>query len=154
MARAGGQILLQEMSDAQVKQIVGPGAIWPQQNRTEIAQEIELEVIAGSSGMQNQAHDVQVRERIFPLLFQIPGISHEWIVRDILRVLDDRMDYEDAIDTTALSIQMMNGQAQAAANRGPEAAAGSSNAPTPQMPQRMGQMGSTPENGAGGGVLQ
>ena len=145
MARAGGQILLAEMSEAQVKAIVGDGAIWPQMNRDDIAKEIQLEVVAGSSGMQNQSHDVQVRERMFPLLFQIPGISHEFLVRDALRVLDDKMDYEDAIDMTALSITALNGQMQASANRGPMAPeGGAANAPSPQMPQQMGHMGSAP----------
>jgi hypothetical protein len=143
MARAGGQILLAEMSPDQVMQIVGPGAIWPQMSREQIAKEVELAVVAGSSGLQNQAHEVQVRERVYPLLFQIPGLSPEWLARDLLQTLDDRMDYEDAIDMNALSIIAANGQLQGEANRG-----GADNAPRPGMPQQQGQMGPTSEGDA------
>lgn len=147
MARAGGQMLLLEMSLPQVIEIVGPGAAWPQMTRETAAKEIELEVVAGSSGLQNQAVEVQVRERLFPILMQMPNVNPEWALRDLLRVLDDRMDYEDAIDMGALSIVAMNGQVQGAANRGginaPEAqgSSGISNAPTPAMPQQQGPQG-------------
>lgn len=152
MARAGGQILLAEMSLPQVQQIVGIGAVWPEMSREEISKEINLEVVAGSSGLPNQAHEVQVLERILPLMFQLPGISHEFLVKRTLRALDDKQNFEDAIDLTALSIMMLNGQMQASANRGaspmPEQG-GASNAPSPEMPQQMGHMGSAPENSAG-----
>ncbi len=150
MARSGGQILMAEMNAQQVTEIVGPGAVWPEQTREQISKEVELEAVAGSSGLQNQAHEVQVRERVFPLLFQLPGIRHEWLVKDLLRVLDDRMNYEDAVEMGALPIMAINGQLQGAANRGvsPMQGGGESNAPQPQMPQEMGHMGSTPESGA------
>jgi hypothetical protein len=149
MARAGGQILLAEMSAQKVMEIVGPGAVWPEMSREQIAKEIELEVVAGSSGLPNQAQAVQVMERMMPLLFQIPGINHEWLAQQAIKALDDKMNYEDAIDLTAMSIQMLNGQIQGAANRGAAPmAGGNQNAPQPNMPQQMGQVGAATENGA------
>lgn len=126
MAHSGGQILMQTLDEETVKQIVGPGALWPQQDIQEIAQEIFLEVEAGSSGRPNQSQDIQVRERAYPLLFQIPGIKSEYLLKDMLRVMDDGIVYEDAIDVGAPSIIALNGQAQADANKG-----GSDNAERP-----------------------
>jgi len=118
MARAGGQLLLTEMNAQKVKEIVGPGAIWPEQTREEVAKEVYLEVEAGSSGRPNQAQEVAIMERVYPLLFQIPGLSHEELARHGVRVLDDSASYEDWVDMNALSIMAVNGQQQAAANRG------------------------------------
>lgn len=152
MARAGGQILLQEMSLPQVQKIVGRGAVWPEVSREDLANEIFLEVEAGSSGRPNQSHEVQVMERIAPLLFQIPGIKHEWIARRLLRTLDDGINYEDAVDMDALPIMVANGQMQASANRGSmEGQGGSDNAerppePGPKGPPGPGQSGFGSEN--------
>lgn len=140
MARAGGQILLQEMSEEKVLEIVGPGAAWPDQTREETASEIHLEVIAGSSGRPNRAQEVQVRERVLPLLFQMPGLKHEQMAKDLLRVMDDSVHYEDWIDTGALPIIALNGQMQAAANRGEgdNGQGGASNAQKPPEPSNTG----------------
>jgi hypothetical protein len=142
MAKAGGQILMQEMSEMQVKEILGPGALWPEQSREEIAKELYLEVVAGSSGRPNQAQEVQVRERVYPLLFQLPGIKHEALAKDLLKVLDDGINYEDWIDMDALPVTALMGQMQAEANRGEMEAdgqgdngeGGESNAPAPPEP--------------------
>lgn len=143
MARAGGQILLQEMDAAQVQRIVGRGAVWPEQSREEVAAEIHLEVEAGSSGRRNQAQDVQMRERIYPLLFQIPGLKHEKMAKDLLHVMDDNVHYEDWVDMDAMSIMAFNGAQQATANRGApmegegegnNGEGGGDNAPAPPEP--------------------
>lgn len=146
MARAGGQILLSEMSSEKVMEIVGPGAVWPEQSREDIAKEIHLEVVAGSSGRPNQAQEVQVRERMLPLLFQIPGIKPEMLAKDALKVMDDTINYEDWIDMDALPIVAMNGQMQAQANRGDMQEGGANNAqkppaPGPTGPSKPGQAG-------------
>lgn len=135
MARAGGQILLMNLSQETVTKIAGPGAIWPAASKEEAAAEIYLEVEAGSSGRKNQAHEIQVRTQMYPMLMQVPGLSQEWVLKDMLKIMDPRINYEDAIDTNAASIIAMNGMQQAAANRGDPAAqgpAGASNAPTPE----------------------
>lgn len=142
MARAGGQILAQEMSKEKVLEIVGPGAVWPEspQSRKQLAEEIRLEVEAGSSGRPNQAQEVTIRERIYPLLMQLPGLKPEYMVKDLLRTMDDRINYEDAIDMDMLPIQAMNGQMQASANRGEMGAdaGGAQNAPGTREPSSDG----------------
>lgn len=142
MARAGGQILFQEMSPETVKEICGPGALWPQMDRESAAKEIYLEVVAGSSGRPNQSQEVSVRERIYPLLFQLPGLKHEKMAKDLLHVMDDGVQYEDWIDMSSLPITAMNGQMQAEANRGDmegdNGQGGDDNAERPPEPSNTG----------------
>jgi hypothetical protein len=97
LARSSGQILLKEMSEEQVKTIVGPGALWPHLTLSDIASELYLEVEAGSSGKPNQAIEVQNFKELAPLIMQIPGISPSWMAKEAIKRLDDRIDLTDAI---------------------------------------------------------
>lgn len=110
LARAGGQIILANFQSETIQQIVGPGAAWPDTARTRemVSKEIWLEIEAGSSGRPNQAQEIQNATQLFPLLMQIPGISPEFLARDILRRYDDRLDLTDAFSLGAPSIQMLN----------------------------------------------
>lgn len=152
MARAGGQILFQEMSPEKVKEIVGPGAVWPDQTRDEVAREIHLEVVAGSSGRPNRAQEVAVIERLYPLLFQLPKVSQERLAKQAIKVLDDGANYEDWLDLSALSVLATNGTIQAASNKGEmEGEGGANNAERPPEAapggaSRPGQAGTAPEN--------
>lgn len=114
MARAAGQILLAEMSPQIVKRIVGQGAVWPELSRDDIAREIYLDIEAASTGRPNKAAEVQNAQLVFPLLMQIPGMSPEWMARELLRRLDDRLDLTDAFAAGMPSIQAMNGAKQMA----------------------------------------
>lgn len=112
IARAGGQIMQREMSEEIVKQIVGPGAVWPQMTLAEIAGEIHLEVAAGSTGKPNQAVEIANMEKLLPLLIQMPSINQEELAREVLRRLDDRMDLTKMIVANAPSIVSQNQNAQ------------------------------------------
>ncbi len=145
IARASGQILLKEMSEEQVKRVVGLGAVWPHMTLAEIADEIYLEIEAGSSGKPNQAIEVANWEKFLPFLVQMPGISPVWIARETIRRLDDNADLTEALSEGVLSMVAQNGLAQAQANAGPpqpgtgdptndpasQGAEGASNAPQP-----------------------
>ena len=109
MARAIGQVLFSEMGQETVKAIVGEGAAWPELSRDEIAREIFLDIEAGSSGRPNRAQEIQNATQMVPLLMQIPGISPEWMAREMLRRLDDRMELSDAFAPGLPSIQSLNG---------------------------------------------
>ena len=115
LARNGGQILLREMSLEQVQKIVGIGAVWPELSREEIANEVLLEIEAGSMGRPNAAQEVANAQRLYPLLIQIPGIDPEFIATDLLRRLDDRLDLQQAFKSALPSIVAMNSMAQASA---------------------------------------
>lgn len=152
VARAGGQIMLQEMSSDKIMEICGPGAVWPQMNATEIAGEIYLEVAAGSTGKPNQAVEIDNFKQLAPFLFQTPGLSPQWILREALRRLDDRMDLTDAFAAGMPSIMAQNGMQQqpppaAGPGQDPKAqgAQGAANAPAPP---RTNQSGSEPAFGS------
>lgn len=108
IARASGQVMLQEVSPETVYQIVGPGAFWPTLSLDEIAAEIALEIEAGSSGKPNTAAELQNWERMLPYLIQLPGINPIWLAREAIKRLDDRLDLTDAFIDSLPSIVMQN----------------------------------------------
>jgi hypothetical protein len=108
LARSSGQVMLEQMDAQTVSKIVGPGAIWPQLSANELAQEIYLEIEGGSSGRPNRAIEISNFERVAPILLQIPGISPEWMAKEVLKRLDDGMDPTDAIRAALPSIVAQN----------------------------------------------
>ena len=143
ITRAAGQILLLEMSPEEVKKIVGPGAIWPEFLREDILNEVYLEIEAGSTGKPNKAAELQNIERIIPFLIQIPGIDPKFLAKELLKRLDDKMDFNEAVAENIPSIVAQNQMQGATANvqRGgaaPEAQGGKggSNAPKPKVAGR------------------
>ena len=123
IARAGSQILLQECSVDTVKRIVGEGAVWPDMSRQQIADEVWLQIEAGSTGRPNQAQEIANAERLFPLLLQIPGIKPEWLAKELIKRLDDKLDITNAFQSMLPSIIAMNGMASRLAV-GPEGPGG------------------------------
>ena len=110
VARSAGQVLLEQMDEQTVKKIAGPGAVWPQLSANEISQELYLEIEGGSNGRPNKAMDIANFERLAPVLLQIPGISPEWMARELLKRLDDGIEVEDAIKSGIQSIVSQNAQ--------------------------------------------
>lgn len=115
LAREAGQVLLMEMSKEQVTMIVGPGAVWPEMSREQLAQEIFLEVEAASTGRPNKALEISNWQQMLPFLLQMPGISHDWLARQSIKRLDDSLDLTDAFASGVPSIVAQNAQAQAMA---------------------------------------
>lgn len=114
IARASGQVLLREMSEEQVKEIVGPGALWPQLTLEQIAKEVFLEVEAGSSGRPNQAQEIRNWQQMLPYLLQLQGINGTWLARETLYRLDDKLDLTEAITEGLPSVMALNGMHQTA----------------------------------------
>jgi hypothetical protein len=123
LSRAGSQILLQECSVDTVKRIVGEGAVWPDMSRQQIADELWLQIEAGSTGRPNQAQEIANAERIFPLLMQLPGIKPEFLAKELIKRLDDKLDITQAFQSMLPSILAMNGMAARLA-QGPQAPGG------------------------------
>lgn len=135
MAKTAGEILLGNLSLETVQKIAGPGAVWPQMSHQQIADLVFLEIEAGSTGRPNQALDIANAERLYPYLLQLPGVNPEFVVRDLLRRLDDRLPFEDAFSMGMPSIQAQNTQSKgpgaqpgAAAREGDPAAQGAKGA--------------------------
>jgi len=112
LARIGSQILLLNVSTQTAQEIAGPGAVWPQASALEVADELYLEVEAGSSGRPNQAREVQIMTQIAPILMQVPGINPEWLARQMITRLDDRASVDDAMAENVPSIMAMNAMLQ------------------------------------------
>ena len=123
MARSGSQILLQECSADTVKRIVGEGSVWPEMTRQQISDELWLQIEAGSTGRPNQAQEIANAERLFPLLMQLPGIKPEWLAKELIKRLDDKLDITTAFQSMLPSIIAMNGMASRL-GQGPQAPGG------------------------------
>lgn len=108
VARASGQILMKEMSAEKVMEIAGPGAVWPEMTLAEIANEIYLEVEAGSSGKPNSAVEIDNWQKMAPFIMQTPGINPAWIAKETIRRLDDKADMVEAIAANMPSVVMQN----------------------------------------------
>lgn len=145
LARSSGQVMLVEMSEETVKQIAGPGAVWPVMTANEVAQELFLEVEAGSSGRPNQAVELANFEKIAPTLLQIPGIDPMWLAKQAIVRLNDKLDVTDAITDSMQSIVAMNSAKQPAtgdpqSDPNLQGQQGEQNAlPAPQGPPQQGQ---------------
>jgi len=135
ITRCAGAILLQQMSVDQVKTIAGPGAVWPELTAQEIADEVILEIEAGSTGKPNQAAELRNLERVLPFVIQIPGIDPKWLAKEVLKRMDDKLDLDAALADGVGSIVSMNGMSDPNAAAGMnQGATGAANAPTPGAP--------------------
>lgn len=112
LARLSGQVLLREMSEPIVKQVCGPGAVWPTLTNQQIAEELYLEIQAGSSGRPNKERDLANFERVASTMVQIPGINPEWFARYLIQLLDNTIDWEEAVTAGLPSITSMNRMTQ------------------------------------------
>jgi hypothetical protein len=111
VADAAGQVMLMELSKETVVEIVGPGAIWPDIERSDMVRGIGLTVKAGSSGRPNKAQNMANLERIMPWAIQMPGFNPSFLVTKVAEEMDDTIDLEDALLAGAPSVLAMNAMA-------------------------------------------
>jgi hypothetical protein len=135
LCKAAGQVLLLNMDPMTATKIAGPGASWPTLSSQDVADELMLEVAAGSSGRPNKAAEIANFERLAPTLMQIPGIDPTWFAKEAIRRLDDGLDLTEAIKAAIPSIVAQNAmqQAQQTAMGEPalQGGSGAMNTPTP-----------------------
>ena len=151
VAKSTGQIMLQAFSKERVMEIVGPGAIWPEAPLTkkQLADDLTLQVKAGSSGRPNQAARLANMERAWPALQMLPGINPEPLAEEYANLLDipfERMNAPGALSIVAMNAMagpmpapsndpaMQGGEGEDNAEQPPEAPAG----PQPAMPSGVG----------------
>ena len=170
----GLQLLQANMPREYVQKVVGPTAVWSELKREDVLREFFAEVESGSTGKPNQAQEVQNIQALAPMLMQTPGITPEFLGRELVRRMDDRLDFSEAYAAGMPSIQAMNGAASAPtqgpaptsdpkANAGPQGPGGgpeaqgdqgANNAPNPQPPR----VNAAPNTSAGipnyGGMAQ
>jgi len=144
IARAAGQVLLKEMDQKTAAKIAGEGAVWPSLSREEIAEEIYLDVQAGSSGRPNRALKVANIEKIMPYLMQIPDINPRWMLEQLVTEIDETIDLADAVlegmpSMTAMNSMQKPGTGDAMTDPNQQGAKGGNNAPQPQQSQAGGR---------------
>lgn len=112
LVNSTGELMLQEMDIQTVQKICGKGAVWPQLTGQEIADQLNFQIEAGSSGRPNKALEVANFQKIAPILLQIPGISPDWMAKQSIQRLDDKLDVTDALTDSMQSIVAMNSMQQ------------------------------------------
>ncbi len=114
LAEDSGQVLLQEMSPDTVKRIAGPGALWPPPGQNEdFVNELYLDVVAASSGRPNKALEIANFTQVAPIMLQA-GVNPQFIIRESLKRLDDRLDPEEAFASGPAPTMPMGGPPLAA----------------------------------------
>ena len=108
LARTASEILILNVSQQTVQKVVGPGAVWPQIDRQTAAENVFLEVDEGANGPLNRQQDVQALVQIVPLLQRVPGISPEWLARQLIRRMGDDIDLADAFSEGLPSMEALN----------------------------------------------
>jgi hypothetical protein len=101
-----GQLCIKELSVETVMEIVGKGAVWPEQTREEIAKQIYLKIRAGSSGRPNKAAELANMERGMPYLIQLPGVNPYPLGQRYADLLE--IDLDEIIVEGMPSIQALN----------------------------------------------
>lgn len=145
---ASGQILLLNMDEKTVKDIAGPGALWVQMSREQVAKEVDIKIEAGSSGLPNKQGRLMALEKLSPMLMQLPDVKKERLTRFVVRELDENIDVDEFIEPGAQSVVAGNSGAMpnmaAMPGGAAQAAAGAMNAANPKQSaskvQNMGGM--------------
>lgn len=158
--RASGQILFLEMRLDQVRKIAGPGAVWPdlKVTRREVAEEMVLEVKAGSSGRPNRQARLAAIEKTAPFLMQIPGIKARKLADFMFQEIDENIDPDEFFESGAPSIVAQNAMAKPnlapAAGNEAQGPRGAANAGNPvQSPAKAQNMYPAPDARAGQAAL-
>lgn len=101
VAQIGGEMLLKEMSRETVERIVGQGAVWPDQNKEDFVNEIDLQVVAASSGRPNKVLDINNWKEISPLIMQAAQLppqlqtTAQAVIRQTIKILDANIEPAD-----------------------------------------------------------
>lgn len=70
MAQFAAEIMLQEMTPPQVQRIAGAEAVWPQMNKEQIFDLVQIEIRAGSSGRPNKSKEREQWGQMLPQIQQ------------------------------------------------------------------------------------
>lgn len=108
LARDSMGVMLQEVSLETARKLAGPGAAWPESGANEIGAEIYLDIVAGSSGRKNRERDAAMFERVAPIAVQVPGIQPAWMAKKTVELMDDAVDFDDALLDQIPSVLAMN----------------------------------------------
>lgn len=108
LAAAGGKMLMLNVTAQTVQKVIGPGAVWPELTKEDVVENLYLEVQAGSTGRPNKQQEIQNAQILFPMLQRVPGISPEWMARELIKRMDDRLDITEAFIEGVPSMDAIN----------------------------------------------
>lgn len=124
LAQAGVELMLRGMSTETMQRIVGVGAVWPQGQADDFINEIQIKVMAASSGRPNKALELSQIQQIAPLLLQA-GANPHGMVEEIVSRWDTQIDVDKFFP---LNLGMMaGGSPQTASGTGDKPASPQSN---------------------------
>ncbi len=99
-AKFTGKLLLRNMSKETVIEITGNG-VWPETDKQMFLNEIELEIVAASSGRPNKAVEINNWSKIVPLILQAATLppqaqpTMQAVIRETLKRDDERIEPSD-----------------------------------------------------------
>jgi hypothetical protein len=108
LAKAASEILVLNVSQEIAIKVVGPGAVWPMLDKQAVSENVWLEVNVGANGPPSRHEDVQVLTQLMPLLQRIPGISPEWLAKQLIRRMGDDVDMAEAFAEGMPSMEALN----------------------------------------------
>lgn len=138
LATAAGKIMMLNISAETVQRVVGPGAVWPQLSKDDVVENIYLTIRAGSTGRPNKQAEVMNAQILFPMLQRVPGVNPEWMARELIKRIDDRLDVTEAMMAGVPSMDAINRIQGTVAVPPPQ---------DPQNPVTTGQMQAAPGPG-------
>lgn len=143
LAQAGGEMLLQEMSEEVVKRIAGVGAVWPgmDSSREDYLNEVYLKIEAASSGRPNKAVDIANWRDLAPLLLQA-GANPIGVVEETAKRLDDNLDSSGFFPLTPPEATSSSGGGSSPTNGGPMQEGSNGPSQTPPAPSFSADNGS------------
>lgn len=115
-AQIGGEMLLKEMSKETVMRIAGIGAAWPEENKEDFVNEIDLQIVAASSGRPNRVLDINNWKEVSPLIMQAAQLppqlqsTAQAVIRQTIKVLDADIEPADFFPIAPPSPAPMAGQ--------------------------------------------
>lgn len=109
IAQYATEILLQELTLPQVQRIAGPGAVWPQMAKSEVFDQVNIEIRSGSSGKPNKAREQEQWLKFLPqfteMIQKIADLRTNnqieiadaliKVARETIRRFDERIDIDD-----------------------------------------------------------
>jgi len=123
MAQYCAEILLQNMTKEQVMRIVGPDAVWPELDKEDIFNMVNIEVRAGTTGRPDQRREQQTWMQLLPLIQQtIQQIAQaeaqgmeslanagRYLLQETLRRFDETIDIDEVMPKQAAPMQLVEG---------------------------------------------
>lgn len=118
MAQYSAEILLQELTTEQVQRISGPDAVWPQMNKEQIFDLVNIEIRAGSSGRPNKAKEREQWGQMLPQIqksveqvMQLRQAGQNDMAETVMKLLEETLRrFDERIDIESFLPKKQEGE--------------------------------------------